>query len=154
MNYFITSLITASVVAVSLQSWAMDYPQDDLIVNAIKKESNLTQSDVDRWKLLWLGALAQPVAGVGAAYSAYKAGTAGYGGADSIYQAEAGYGSNTKTYGQTLVKNVFKGALTPQFIKDTDFSGYEQWLGNRWIWAGVGVAGTIFASYKLLYPRI
>ena len=53
-------------------------PADYSVVNDIKKKSDLTQADVDKLKLVWLGRL-QEVAAVGVGgYSAYKAGTGAY----------------------------------------------------------------------------
>lgn len=154
-------VVSLGFSAVSLKT--MHAEKDDIVVRQIEAESNISQSDVDRWSFLWLGRLAQPAAAAGSAYAAYKAGTVGYSLAttiptsatSSIFQPSRFPSSlPAKTYGETLVENVFKGEWTPQFIKDVDFNGYEKLLGNKWLWGGVGVAGVVFASYKLLYPRI
>jgi len=159
MRYALMIMLGFLTLAVQAES------KDFIVVRQIEKESNLSQSDVDRWSFLWMGRLAQPAAAAGTAYAAYKAGTAGYNLATaipavtSVTPSPFGPSSRfpitaSKTYGETLVENVFKGEWTPQFIKDTDFNGYEKLLGNKWFWGGVGVAGVIFVSYKMLYPRI
>lgn len=59
-------------------------PADYSIVNAIKAKSDLSQADVDKFKLLFLGGLQNvAAAGIGS-YAAYKAGEGTYGGLDML----------------------------------------------------------------------
>lgn len=73
-------LVMIVLIMINSSLCASDYsePKDFAIVNAIRKISDLSQADVDRWKLFWLGGFQDvAAAGVGAA-AIYKGGTGAY----------------------------------------------------------------------------
>src|SRR5438128_12518356 len=53
-------------------------PSDYSVVNDIARKSHLTQYDVEKWKLVWLGSLQKVTAATIGGYSAYKAGQGAY----------------------------------------------------------------------------
>ncbi|HLX52931.1 MAG TPA: hypothetical protein VKR58_03270, partial [Aquella sp.] len=79
--------IQIALFALSAQcglSNASDYygnPSDYSVVNDIKRKSNLTENDVEKWKISGLGSL-QNIAALsavsGAGYATYKAGEGSY----------------------------------------------------------------------------
>jgi hypothetical protein len=107
--------------------------QDNSIVNYIENRSNLTRSDVEKWKFLWLRSFAEPVVGGATLYAAYQVGS---------------LGRQAATH-NTLIKSVFEGQYIPQLLKNA-----EPLATNEWIWAGVGVLSVGLAAYKLFYPRL
>jgi hypothetical protein len=71
-------MIVLVMVSSSLHTSDYNEPEDFAIVNAIRKISDLSKADVDRWKLLQLGGFQDvAAAGVGAA-AIYKGGTTTY----------------------------------------------------------------------------
>jgi len=74
MKRYITLVLVAfSLFGVSYPSYYAD-PSDYSVVSAITKKSNITQYDVEKWKLVWLGSLQNIVATTAAGYSAYQLG--------------------------------------------------------------------------------
>ena len=102
-------------------------PSDYSVVNDIKKKSNLTENDVEKWKISGLGSL-QNIAALGAVggagYVTYKAG-------EGTYQ---------------LAGKAF------EYIGVTE--GSAGIFSNKWMWALAGAAGIGMSMYKILYPRI
>lgn len=129
-----------SIITIYLVSW-MYCPtlyglSDDSVLNAIMSNSNLTQSDVDKWKVLSFGPLAQSLVGVAGVYGTYKAGKLGY--------DYAG-----------LMTNVFKNVTYPYFFKNYEPSEtIQETTMGKWVWAGVGVMSVGIGVYKLLYSRM
>jgi hypothetical protein len=118
-------------------SWSMTRPEDDLIVNSIKQVSDLTQSDVNKRKFLWLGGAAEPITGLASLYGVATVG-------EAAAQAHDDYGQQ--------VKNILKGEFLPAFMR---LPGVVQNVAaSKELWVSAGVAGVGYAAYKLLYPRV
>ena len=100
---------------------------EESIVNAIKEYSNITEADVNQYKLLKLGTL-----GTLGAFAAGAASTIW--GGKKVYQ-----------YAETA-----KG-MVPDFLK-TD--RIPAWMSHPLFLAGLGSSGAGLMSYKALYPRI
>ena len=113
---------------------------DDAVVDSIKAHSNLTQADVDRWKLLWMGGLAEPAAAMTSLYGMYKA----YNASSAITPSK-----------EALEANVFKSQIYGLIA-----GGYrpsetmQNFITSGWTWAGASVAGAGIVAYKILYPRV
>src|SRR5436190_7989994 len=137
MNCSIKAVVVVILMFFSSSSWSMYKPEDDLIVNMIKQESNLTQADVDKWKFLWLGRADAPIAGAATLYTMSSM-------SDAAMEAHDAYG--------TQVKNILTGQYLPKFMRLPEF--VQNVASSQAVWAGVGVAGVGFAAYKYLYPRI
>jgi hypothetical protein len=109
---------------------ASDYygnPSDYSVVSDIKKKSNLTENDVEKWKISGLGSLQNIVAlsaVSGAGYATYKAGEGSY-----------------QLAGQAF-----------EYIGVTE--GSAGVFSNKMLWALAGAAGIGMSMYKILYPRI
>ncbi len=141
MNYFIKALVAVIILFFNPSFCANPgstyQAGDDFIVNSIKKVSDLTQADVDKWKLLWLSRAAEPVAALTGLYAVSTVG-------EAAAQAHTDYGND--------VKNVLKGELLPQFMR---LPGVVQSVASsKELWVGAGVAGVGYAAYKFLYPRV
>src|SRR5689334_18931720 len=127
--------IIAIIAVVCGFSSAVHALSDDAVVDSIKAHSNLTQSDVDRWKFLWMGGAENLAAALVTGYGAKRAGVA-------AYQAAGKHAD--------LIKNVFASQWMPQFLKSYEPSTNVQgWLTGQWVWAGVGVTGVGIAAYKV-----
>jgi hypothetical protein len=113
----------------------MKYAYDDtLVVKEIKRHTNLTQSDVNRWKFLWMGRLGTPTVAGAAAYGTYTAATAAYQAADT-----------TNIY----IKNFFASQYFPTVFNSS------QWLPkDQYLLAAAGATAVGLTAYKVLYPRI
>lgn len=102
-------------------------PSDYSVVNDIKRKSNVTENDVEKWKISGLGSL-QNIAALGAisgaSYATYKAG-------EGTYQ---------------LTGKAF------EYIGVAE--GSAGLLSNKMLWALAGAAGIGMGMYKILYPRI
>jgi len=139
MKRFLNSMFVGMMVFCSSYAWAMDsgieYTSQDLsIVNAIKRQSNITQSDVDKYKLLFLGGFA-PLTALGTSgYASFKAGQALYNNPDYI----------TKVTGPL-------GKLVPEDYKPSE--SMQSMLTNKVLWAGVALGGVMYGMYPVLYSR-
>jgi len=134
------NILFVLVILMAIVNRSLYALSDDAVVDSIKAYSNLTQADVDKWKFLWLGSLAEPAATAVTGYGMYKVGTKGY---------------ELASRHSELIKNVFQNAYMPHFLKSYEPSDKVQgWMTGKWIWAGVGVTGVGLAAYKALYPRV
>ncbi len=112
---------------------------DSAVVESIKAYSDLNQSDVDRWKLLWLGGLAEPTATAASAYGMYK-----------VYQE-----AQNITPSQQALDKLLRNEWYLSILGDRKPSERMQsWITSKRAWAGAGVVGAGVLAYKLLYPRI
>jgi|GEM_PF-5434434 len=112
---------------------------DDAVVDSIKAYSNLTQADVDRWKLLWLGSAAGPTATIAGLYGMYKG-----------YQVGKYF-----TPSQERLKTIFEHDIYLKIIRGYRPSQTLQDLAtSNWTWAGASMIGAGVAAYKILRPRV
>lgn len=106
-------------------------PSDYSVVNDIKRKSDLTQNDVEKWKLVWLGSLQNvTAAGIGG-YSMYKAGQ-----------------------GASQLAGMAMAKMNIVDASGKALEGYGGLLTNKWFWALAGAAGIGAGAYKFLYPRV
>jgi len=118
----------------------------DAIVDAIRQYSNITEADVNKYKLLWLGWFgAVPTLAIGS-YSSYK----GYEGAGMAFD----YVSN-KIGLKPIESKLFDRQRMPTIDEVQSSAGMvSDFLKTRtpWMAAGAILAGLV--SYKFFYPRI
>lgn len=130
MKHYINTFIAAICLVSGAYSFAVDYTVADLsIVNFIKQKSDLTESDVNKYKLLFLGDLGGLSAYGATGYGAYVAGKA-------IYDLPSGI--------FTQYKLPFVGAAMPQV---------PNWATNKYLWAGLSAGGVALAVFPTLYYR-
>jgi hypothetical protein len=144
MKRFLNTIFFGMMVFGSSYLWAMDsgieYTSQDLsIVNAIKRQSNITQYDVDKYKLLFLGGFA-PLTALGTSgYAAYRAGQKAY---------------TVASNNPDMIKDAFASTWMPSSLKDYMPSESTQgWMTNKVLWAGVAAGGVMYGMYPVLYSR-
>lgn len=136
MKRFLNSMFVGIMVFGSSYSWAMyQYTDEDLvIVDEITQESNITESDVNKYKLLFLGGFA-PLTALGTSgYASFRAGKALYQNPDYI----------TNVTGPL-------GKLVPEDYKLSE--SMQSMLTNKVLWAGVAAGGVMYGMYPVLYSR-
>ena len=105
--------------------------EDYSIVNAIKQKSNLTQDEVDKFKLVALGRFQEPAAALAGTYAVYKT-------------SSKAYDLGRKTEG------IPKGIFLELYFG----GGILGLLSDKRFWAIAGAAGIGYGAYKVLYPRM
>lgn len=81
MKRYINGVLLALVIHSASYAAQFSYhtnSSDYSVVNDIKRTSNLTQNDVEKWKLVWLKSLQNIAATTVGGYAAYKAGQGAY----------------------------------------------------------------------------
>ena len=112
---------------------------DDAVVDSIKAYSNLTQSDVDRWKFLWMGPWGGTIIEMAGLYGKFKISRAGL----------------AMTPSQEKLKNIFESDLYIKMLGQWQPSQTVQnIITSKWTWAGISVIGASIAVDKLLRPRV
>ena len=129
-------LVVVTILSCSFS--ALRALSDDAVVNSIKAYSDLTQSDADKLKLLWLGFLAEPTVMAASAYGIYRGGKAAQ--------------EFTPAINEKLNK-VFQSQIYSSFLNRPSET-VQNLIKNKWTWAGIGAVGAGIAAYKLLYPRV
>jgi hypothetical protein len=109
------------------------------VVNAIKRYSDLTQADVAKWKLAWLGNLQTFVAGTAGMLGAYATGLGTYKFGDWVETGLVG----------TPEKPAEEGLLK-KYLASNLFNV----MSDKRFWAIAGVFGAGAVSYKVLEPRL
>jgi hypothetical protein len=104
---------------------------DYKIVNVILQNSNLTQSEVDKLKLIGFGRFQEAAAAVTGTYAVYKTGT-------GIYEL----GSKAD--------NTTKGTFLEPYFNE----GILSLLSDKRFWAVAGAVGAGYGAYKVLYSRL
>jgi len=124
----------------SSYSWSMYQPEDMAIVDEITQQSNITESDVNKYKLLFLRGFA-PLAAIGSTgYAAFKAGQTFY----------------SEPTGPELISKI-TGTIG-QYVP-ADYQAYipsestQAILKNNVLWAGVAAGGVALAMFPVLYSR-
>ena len=105
-------------------------PKDEDVVNAIKKISDISEKDVKRFKLVGLGSLQKPVAGM---LGAAAASAGGYG----VYKAHE------------KVTNLLSESTLAQYL-----GRLAPTSNNKIWWALAGAVSLGAGAYKVLYPRL
>lgn len=144
MRHFLNSIVVGIVIFGGSHIFAMDSgieytPQDLSLVNAIKRQSNLTQSDVDKYKLLFLGGFASLTALSVPAYAAYKAGVKAY---------------TVANNNPFIIRQAFTSTWMPTSAQDYMPSGsMQEWMTSRVLWSGIAAGGAFKLIFPVLYSR-
>lgn len=136
MKSFFNSIFAGMLIFCSSYSLAMyQYTDEDMvIVDEITQQSNITESDVTKYKLLFLGGLA-PLTALGTSgYASYKAGQA-------LYQNPEYIGRVTGPLGKWVSED-YKPSESMQSM-----------LTNKVLWVGVAAGGVMYGMYPVLYSR-
>lgn len=112
---------------------------DSSVVDSIKAVSDLTQSDADRWKFLWLGGLAEPGALGASAYGMYKA-----------YYAGKSIAPSQNSLDKILTNEWYLTLLGGRQPSER----LQSWVTSKGAWASAGALGAGVVAYKVLYPRV
>lgn len=110
--------------------------RDDYIVDKIKEQSNLSQADVDKWKFVGLGLLANPIALGMTALPMYIMGSFGF--------------QTAKTY-PNLIENAFSNSYLTTY---TPSSSIQESIMSPWSWASGGAVLAGLVAYRTIYPRM
>ena len=107
----------------------------DAIMTNIQEKSNVTQSDVNRWKFFWLKQAAMPLGTGLGLYGLYQAGKFGY---------------SVPTAYEQHITNAFKSLNIPAIFANN----LESLAKSKFLWAVVGVYGANKIFNNLLWPRL
>ena len=136
MKRFLNSIFAGMLIFYSSYASAMyQYTDEDMvIVDEITQQSDITESDVAKYKLLFLGGFAPLTALGSSGYASYRAGRALYENPEYIAKVTGPL--------DKWVSEDYKPSESLQNI-----------LSNKILWAGVASGGVMYGMYPVLYSR-